>query len=118
LAWVRETDEERMFLSVVTIGELRKGIARLPESQRRKKLETWVRRDLVGRFTGRILSIDLDVAERWGQLVGASERRGVRLPVIDSLIAATSLSHKLLIVTRNTRDFERCGGECHNPWTS
>lgn len=116
LAWVRDCEEEALFLSVVTIGELEKGIAKVADSSRKKKLASWIRNDLAARFQSRILPVDLQVAARWGVLVGESERRGVPLPVIDSLIAATSLQHDLTVVTRNTADFERWGARCFNPW--
>jgi predicted nucleic acid-binding protein len=75
-----------------------------------------VRRELADRFRGRLLVIDSGVAARWGAMVGASEARGQPLPVIDSLIAATSLQHDLTVVTRKTDDLERCGALCFNPW--
>lgn len=118
LAWVREAVEEMLFLSVITFGELEKGIAKLPESFKKKRLQSWVRKDLADRFAGRILGIDIEIAARWGALVGQSERDGLPLPVIDSLIAATCLHHELIVVTRNTDDFERCGARCLNPWKS
>ena len=114
--WMRERDEDDLFLSVITIGELEKGIAKLPDSGKRASLEQWVRSELAGRFLGRLLVIDSRIAVRWGTLVGASEARGQPLPVIDSLIAATSLQHDLTVVTRNTDDFVRCGASCVNPW--
>jgi len=114
--WIRERDEEGLFLSVITIGELEKGIAKLPDSTKRATLEQWVRRELADRFHGRLLSIDAGIAARWGTMVGRSEAHGQPLPVIDSLIAATSLQHDLTVVTRNTDDLERCGARCFNPW--
>ena len=116
VSWVRERDEDELFLSVITIGELEKGIARLPDSAKRVALEQWVRRDLADRFRDRLLVIDSGVAARWGALVGVSEARGQPLTVIDSLIAATSLQHDLIVVTRDTGDLERCGARCFNPW--
>jgi toxin FitB len=116
VAWLEAADETRLHLSVVTLGELEKGIARLPASARRKKLEQWVRQDLAARFEGRLLDVDRKVAERCGTISGASEARGVPLPVIDALIAATGLVHALDVVTRNTADLERCGAHCLNPW--
>jgi predicted nucleic acid-binding protein len=118
VSWVLERDEDALFLSVITIGELEKGIARLPDSPKRVTLEQWVRRELADRFRGRLLMVDSGVAARWGALVGASEARGQPLPVIDSLIAATALQHDLTVVTRNTDDLERCGAHCLNPWTA
>lgn len=114
--WMRERDERELFLSVITIGELEKGIAKLGASKKRVALEQWVRQDLAARFRDRLLAIDANVAARWGALVGASETRGQPLPVIDSLIAATSLQHDLVVVTRNTLDLERCGARCVDPW--
>jgi hypothetical protein len=116
VSWVLERDEDELFLSVITIGELEKGIARLPDSPRRVTLERWVRRELAERFPDRLLAVDAGVAARWGALVGASEARGQPLPVIDSLIAATGLQHDLTVVTRNTDDLERCGARCFDPW--
>jgi predicted nucleic acid-binding protein len=116
IRWVQERDEDELFLSVITIGELESGIARLPDSPKRVTLERWVRRELADRFRDRLLVIDSGVAARWGVLAGASAARGQPLSVIDSLIAATSLQHDLTVVTRNTDDFERCGARCFNPW--
>lgn len=116
VGWLNSCEESSIHLSVITLGELEKGIARLVDGTRRAKLTAWVRRDLVDRFSGRVLTIDTAVAMRWGALVGASEARGVPLPVIDSLIAATALVHDLTVVTRNTEDFDRCGVRCFNPW--
>ena len=114
--WVGERDEDDLFLSVITIGELEKGIAKLPVSAKRVALEQWVRRELAERFRGRLLLVDSAVAVRWGTMVGLSEGRGQPLPVIDSLIAATSVQHDLTVVTRNVADFERCGARCLDPW--
>ncbi len=101
---------------MITLGELEKGIVKLGDSARRAKLRAWMRRDLVQRFEDRVLPIDATIAARWGALTGESESRGKPLPVIDSLIAATCLVHDLAVVTRNTRDFERCGARCFSPW--
>jgi len=116
VSWIRERNEDELFLSVITVGELEKGIAKLPDSAKRAKLEQWVRRELADRFGDRLLVIDSSVAARWGGIVGASEARGQPLPVIDSLIAATGLQRDLTVVTRNTDDLERCGAHCFNPW--
>ena len=116
IEWLKSTDEASLYLSVLTIGEIEKGIAKLPESSRREKLETWVRRDLADRFRERLLAIDGTVAATWGRLAGEAEARGEPLPVIDGLIAATSLAHDLTVATRNIGDFERCGARCFNPW--
>jgi hypothetical protein len=114
--WLDEADETGLYLSVLTLGELEKGIARLPSSARRRKIEKWVRQDLAGRFSGRLLAVEQKVAERWGRLSGESELRGEPLPVIDALVAATGLEYGLEVVTRNIADLERCGVRCVNPW--
>ncbi len=116
IEWLKHSDEDSLYLSVLTIGEIEKGIAKLPASSRREKLETWVRRDLAERFRERLLAIDGTVAATWGRLAGEAEARGEPLPVIDGLIAATSLAHDLTVATRNIGDFERCGARCFNPW--
>jgi predicted nucleic acid-binding protein len=115
---MNDAPEEALYLSVLTMGELEKGIARVSDARRKAKLTSWVRRELSLRFEGRVLAVDLPVAERWGTLVGESEAKGRPLPVIDSLLAATSLQHDLTVVTRNTADFEHCGARCFDPWVS
>ncbi len=113
---MRGCDEDELFLSVITNGELEKGIAKLPDSTKGATLEQWVRREPADRFAGRLLSIDAGIAARWGTIVGTSEAHGQPLPVIDSLRAATGLQHDRTVVTRNTDDLERCGARCFNPW--
>lgn len=114
--WVDAQEESTLYLSVLTIGELEKGIAKLPASARKARLRTWVRRDLTARFAGRIIPIDVRVAARWGSISGESERRGSPLPVVDSLIATTALVHDLQVVSRNAEDFSCCGVVCINLW--
>lgn len=114
--WVNAREENTLYLSALTFGELEKGLAKLPDSARRTRIQDWVRCDLVDRFRDRILSIDSAAAACWGALSGAAEARGEPLPVIDSLIAATSLRHDLTVVTRNLTDFKRCGARCVSPW--
>ena len=116
LKWIEGQDEASLYLSVLTIGELEKGVARLPASERRTRLQSWVRRELVERFGGRLLPVDVRTAARWGAMTGESENQGRPLPVIDSLIAATALIHGLTVATRNAEDFKRCGAACVNPW--
>jgi hypothetical protein len=116
LKWIDGQDEATLYLSVLTVGELEKGIARLAASTRRTRLQSWLRRDLLERFGPRLLPIDARTAARWGAITGESENRGQPLPVIDSLIAATALVHGLAVVTRNVEDFARCGATCVDPW--
>lgn len=116
--WVGTTDERLQHLSVLTIGEIAKGVARIDDSARRSRLDAWVHGDLLARFDNRLLPIDHRVVLRWGALAGEAERRGMTLPLVDSLLAATALTHDLIVVTRNVRDLERCGARCLNPWTT
>lgn len=116
LTWLEEQDEDQLFLSVLTIGELQKGVQKLAEGSRKEELQSWVSRDLALRFEGRILPIDTQVAVEWGMLLGKGERRGQRFPVVDALIAATAAVHNLTVVTRNTKDLEQCGASIFNPW--
>ena len=116
VSWLDEQDEQKLFLSVLNLGELQKGISKLPDGVKKDELQAWVALDLVERFTGRILEIDLDTALCWGRLQGEAEQAGEKLPVMDSLIAATAAAHGLVVVTRNVRDIERCGARVCNPW--
>ena len=115
--WLQSQDENDLYLSVLTLGELEKGIAKLTNSRRKTTLRKWVRTNLMTRFEERLLAVDRHVASRWGVLVGTSERKGRPLPVIDSLIAATAIAHDLTVVSRNSKDFERCGIRCLKPWS-
>jgi len=116
LLWLGKQDESTLYLSVLTMGELQRGISKLLDNRRKEELQAWVNNDLAARFNGRILSIDVEVAGAWGTLVGTAERLGKKLPVMDSLIAATANTHNLIVITRNTRDMERCQAKVFNPW--
>jgi predicted nucleic acid-binding protein len=116
VSWLDEQDEQKLFLSVLNLGELQKGISKLPDGTKKDELQAWVVLDLVERFTGRILDLDLETALCWGRLQGESEQAGEKLPVMDSLIAATAAAHGLIVVTRNVKDIERCGVRVCNPW--
>jgi predicted nucleic acid-binding protein len=116
VSWLDELDEQMLFLSVLNLGELQKGISKLPDGTKKDELQAWIGLDLVERFTGRILELDLETALCWGRLQGAAEQAGEKLPVMDSLIAATAAAHGLTVVTRNVRDMERCGVKVCNPW--
>ena len=102
-------DETSLYLSVVTFGEIQKGISKLAHSRKRKRLQDWVDSDLAGRFAGRILDVDLRVAARWGEMSGAAEKAGRRVPVLDGLIAATALESGLTVVTGNAQHFAVTG---------
>jgi predicted nucleic acid-binding protein len=112
------TDEAVLYLSVLTLGEIRKGLAGLPQGRRRTHLETWLEVELQARFAGRILPIDAPVADRWGLLAAQAKSRGMPLPIIDGLLAATALHYNLTVVTRNSSDFRNAQVQVLNPWES
>ena len=116
--WFESTEEELLVLSVLTIGEIRKGIATVDDPARKTMLETWLTGNLLTRFAGRILPIDEAVAALWGQVTGLLAKQGFRLPVIDGLLASTALHHSLTLVTRNTRDVTPTGVAVLDPWMS
>jgi len=105
-----------LFLSAVTIGEIRKGLILLPQSRRRTELEKWFHTDLLIWFRDRILSVTPSIADRWGVLEGQCQLRGTPLNTADGMIAATALELDLTVVTRNIRDFAGLGVEVVNPW--
>jgi toxin FitB len=115
--WIDATDEELLFLSVLTLGEIRKGVVLLPRSARRTTLEAWLSNDLPLRFSGRILNIDQEVADRWGHLSGSTSAKGAHVAVIDGLLAASAIHYNLTLVTRNVKDLTATGVPLFNPWT-
>ena len=116
VAWLAAQDEDHLFMSVLTLGELHKGIARLDDSARQITLEAWVEGDLRRRFTGRIIPVDPEIGARWGRISGAAERSGRVIPMIDGLLAATALENGLTLVTRDVSHMELAGVELFNPW--
>ena len=114
--WVDSIDEDKLFLSAITIGEIKGSVEKLADSNRKSALTEWLEGDLLIRFTDRILPIDIPVMLVWGQLTANLEKQGRRMPAIDSLIAATCLQGRLDLVTRNERDFEHSGVAVVNPW--
>ena len=111
--WFAHRPPSTLYLSVLTLGELRKGIEGVADSKRRLALNDWLESDLPAFFVGRILPVDAQVAERWGRLVAAAGRP---LPAIDSLLGATAEQHGLSMVTRNGKDFADMGLDVINPW--
>ena len=101
LAWMDAADERTLYLSALTVGEIRKGIVTLVEGKRRAQLESWLEIELRGRFASRILPVDDAVADRWGLLAGEMKQKGKPMPTVDAMIAATALHHNLTVVTRN-----------------
>jgi predicted nucleic acid-binding protein len=118
LAWLQSPPEDLIYLSVLTLGEIRKGVAGLAQGKRRAQLEGWLELDLQARFVGRILSIDSQVADRWGVLSAEAKRKGRTLSAIDGLLAATAVQNNLTIVTRNVNDFASAHVAILNPWES
>ena len=113
VAWVQARPASTLYLSVLTLGELRKGIATLGEGAKQQALNDWLQVELPQFFTGRVLQIDTAVADRWGSLMAQAGRP---MPAIDSLLAATALVHGLQMVTRNQKDFDYPGLQTINPW--
>ncbi len=116
VAWFDQVDEDDTYLSVITLGEVRRGVDRLPPSRRRTELERW-QEDLRLRFEGRVLTVDEEVAGRWGHMRARADQIGRTLGAVDALLAATAEYHQLEIVTRNVADFTASGVPVHNPWT-
>jgi predicted nucleic acid-binding protein len=117
--WVLSKDEENLFLSVITIGEIQKGISKLPDGRKKKQqLQSWLSNELQERFRDRILEITVGTAHVWGQVLGNCEKRGLTLPAIDSLIASQGIFHKMTIVTRNISDMKHSGVSLFNPWSA
>lgn len=113
--WLTWRPASTLYLSVLTLGELRKGIAALPDGERKQRLADWLETEVPTYFAGRILPVDGAVADRWGRLLAQAGRP---LPAIDSLLAATAITHGLTLVTRNTRDFQIPDLQLLDPWQS
>lgn len=114
--WLAEVDEDRTYLSVITLGELRRGVERMPAGRRQQRLTEWVTYHLPERFAGRVLPVGPEVATAWGRLTARLEQRGRPVGAVDALLAATAETHHLQVVTRNVADFTPAGVEVVNPW--
>jgi len=117
LTWLDAQEELTLFLSVITLGELQKGVSKLPVSRKRGRLQQWIEQDLTRRFTGRILAVDLEVTMRWGAITATAEQQGRSVPVLDGLLAATALVAGLTLVTRNTPHMQATGVQLFDPWS-
>lgn len=115
-AWLDAADEYTLHLSVLTLGEIQKGVSGLPSGQRKQRLQSWLDRDLRDRFSGRVLPVAEEIATEWGLLAGEAKQKGIAAPVIDTLLAATARQHNLVLVTRNIKDFEPFSVHLLNPW--
>ncbi len=114
--WLRKQDENELYMSVLTLGEIHKGIEKAGNPDRKKTLHLWVEHDLLERFRERILPVDSHVAKVWGQIQGNAELNGQSMPAIDGLIAATAVAHDMVVVTRNTKDMKPSGVSLFDPW--
>ncbi len=113
-----DVDEDRVFLSVITLAELQRGVDLLPPGQKRDRLTAWLTGDLLDRFAGRLLDVTLDVAREWGTVCAQAQRAGTSLGAMDAFFAATARVRGLTLVTRNDTDFASAGIELLNPWTA
>ncbi len=115
VSWLNEMPSEALFLCAITIGEVRKGLTKLPDSKKKERLTSWLNTLLI-EYQERILFIDLMVCENWGVLQGNAEKAGRPMSTIDSLIAATAFTHHLILITRNENDFAPSNIPIINPW--
>jgi len=114
LKWIDTIDNDKLYISVITLGEIRKGITGIQASERQEKISHWLEVELPAYFEERILNIDVNVADMWGRL--QSKKKGYILPAIDGLLAATAHVNGFALVTRNTKDFIHTSIEMINPW--
>lgn len=115
--WLASMDEEQMFLSVVSVAELRHGIELMDKGSRKAALDLWLTEHLAPRFEERLLPVDIRTAEQWGRIVARSQAVGRPIGAMDAFIAAHAQQHDLTLVTRNVSDFEATGVRLFNPWT-
>jgi toxin FitB len=116
VAWLQEVDEERVFLSVASLAEIRRGVELMPPGKRRDRLAAWLAEDLPARFAGRILDIDSRVADRWGIVMARGKSAGTNIHVMDAFFAATAEVHGLTLATRNVEHFRMLELSLLNPW--
>ncbi|KFC61998.1 Ribonuclease VapC [Devosia sp. LC5] len=117
LAWLDQADEDRTYLSVITIAEIARGVALMDEGRRRTDLAQWLELDLPARFGSRILPVDVQTALTWGNLLASTRKEGIALSVMDGWIAATAITRQLTLVTRNTKDFQNLPLTLLDPWS-
>jgi len=117
LQWLDQLDEDRSFISVVSLAEIRRGVALMDEGRKRETLAKWLAQDLPQRFEQRVLDVDEPIALAWGDLMALAKRRGRGLSSMDGLIAATATAKQLTLATRNTKDFEGFGISLFDPWS-
>ena len=116
ISWMRSTNEDSLYLSVLTFGEIEKDIEKALDATKKRRLKQWVEEDLKKRFDGRIIPVDLNISVKWGEVQGAAELLGKPMATIDGLIAVSGIVHNCIVVTRNTSDMEQSSVELFNPW--
>ncbi|MCX6055249.1 MAG: type II toxin-antitoxin system VapC family toxin [Chloroflexi bacterium] len=116
IGWLKSIQDQDLFISVITVGEIQHGIERLPDSHRKTELQSWMSNDLIEKFGDRILTLDTQTMFVWGGLVARLEKTGHPTGLMDSLIASVALSHNLIVATRNIDDFSYTGVQLINPW--
>lgn len=116
LGWLARIDEDRTFVSVITLAEIRRGVNLMAPGRRREALFDWLANELPDRFSGRILGVSMAVAAHWADLMAEGQRRGLSIATLDAFLGATALAHDLVIVTRNVRHFAPLGLPHFNPW--
>jgi hypothetical protein len=114
--WLDEVDEDRVHISVITLAEIRHGIARMPAGARRRRLDDWLTNDLSARFQERVLSVGPAIADRWGRIVASCSKSGRPISAMDAFVAATAQHHGMELVTRNGSDFAAVDIELLDPW--
>jgi predicted nucleic acid-binding protein len=116
VAWLDEVDEDRVFLSVASLAEIRRGIELMPPGKRRDRLTDWLTGSLPARFKGRVLDIDSRIADAWGIVMARGQRTGASVGVMDAFFAATAEVHRLTLVTRNVQHFVKLDISLLDPW--
>ena len=116
IEWIDSVNENNLFMSTITVGEIHKGISKLNNSKKKTELLNWVNNFLIPRFKERTLIIDIETSTIWGEILGKNEKKGKKIPAIDALISAQSIQNKMTLVTRNIKDFKYTDCKLFNPW--
>ena len=115
-AWILAQAEEEMCISTISLAEVRRGIAMMPDGRRKRELDHWLKAELPQRFERRVIDVTPAVADQWGETMAGAKRQGVGLDPMDGFIAATAKALNLTLATRNIKDFDRLGIALKNPW--
>lgn len=114
--WLNSINMEDIYISVLTLGKILKGVSKLTDSKKKDRINSWFQTSVIEKFKNNIVNINDDIAIKWGLIEAESETAGQKIPVIDGLIAASALVHDLIVVTRNITDIEKSGCKILNPW--